>query len=178
MPASRRWRARANAKACGWRGRCWTFRNPSSLRRWARRRSPLPTIRRTASAYLAVQLIERLEQPVHVGLAEPSDVPLVVDVPRRGTHQHQPAEAVGLLVGRQHADHGADRVPDKDGALQAKLPADFDYAGVAGLSAEVRARLAEGYRNGYGKPRRVAMTAGTIEVQRMLVARQVLGDRA
>ena len=48
--------------------------------------------------------------------AEPAGVPVVVDVARRGPDEHQLADRLGRLRGREDADHGADRVTHEDRA--------------------------------------------------------------
>ena len=79
-----------------------------------------------------VVAVQRLQQPVDVLGREPADVLAVVDVARRGTDQHQPAEALRLAIGGEHADHRADRVADEHDVRQVERVADLqDVVGVA-----------------------------------------------
>jgi hypothetical protein len=78
--------------------------------------------------------VEGVEQVVDVLLPEPAVVVAIVDVARRGTDEHEGAEAGGIAVGGEHADHRADRVSDEDNVVQVELLDDVEH--VFGVTVE------------------------------------------
>ena len=88
--------------------------------------------------------VERLEQTIDVCAGEAPDVVAVVDVARGRADQHEPAEPLRLLAGREDPDHRAHGVAHEDDVLEVKGTADLqDVVGVApqvGVSVRVERR--------------------------------------
>ena len=74
-----------------------------------------------------VVALHRFQQAGDVRALEAADVVAVVDVARRRRHQDELAEALGLLVRREHPDHAAHGMPDEDDIAQIERLADIQH---------------------------------------------------
>ena len=84
--------------------------------------------------------LHRLQQLLDVRRAEAADVPVVVDVARRGPDQHQLADRLRRPRGREDADHRADRVARRT-PRPASSSARQDLDHVVGVAVSERVAL-------------------------------------
>ena len=99
--------------------------------------------RRHARRPAQVVVAQRLEELLDVRRAEPAAVVAVVDVARRRGDQHELGEPLRLPSGREHDDHGADRVPDERHVAQIELRQISSHVGGVAVarSSSMSARL-------------------------------------
>ena len=76
--------------------------------------------------------VQKFEQLLDLGCAETANVVAFVKVSWRGANKNQVAKQLRCGAHGQHADHGTNRMPDKDYLVQGKLVEDLnDIIGVA-----------------------------------------------